>query len=76
MKPLIAAEATTFVLIQKIAKNQDNKYASALPAGSLRFFRCSALCAFTSHKKLNRHSHLRWPALVAKTGPLLIWGDK
>jgi hypothetical protein len=28
MKPLIAAKATTFVLIQKVAKNQDNKYAS------------------------------------------------
>jgi len=25
MKPLIAAEATTFVLIQKVAKNQDKK---------------------------------------------------
>jgi len=25
MKPLIAVEATTFVLIQKVAKNQDKK---------------------------------------------------
>ncbi|WP_419789136.1 hypothetical protein HDF18_11005 [Mucilaginibacter sp. X5P1] len=25
MKPLIAAEATTFVLIQKVAKNQDSR---------------------------------------------------
>jgi len=28
MKPLIAAEATTFVLIQKIAKNQVSRKAS------------------------------------------------
>ena len=67
-KPLIAAEATTFVLIQKVAKNQDNKDASTLPAGSLRFFRCSVHSYLTSPKKLNRHSRLRWPALVVK-GP-------
>jgi hypothetical protein len=50
MQPLIAAEATTFVLVQKVAKNQDNKDASALPAGSSRFFRCSVLCA-SQHPK-------------------------
>jgi len=70
LQPLIAAEATTFVLIQKVAKNQDNKDASTRPAGSSRFFRCLVLRTFTSPKKLNRHSRLRWPALVVMADAL------
>jgi hypothetical protein len=35
-----------FFLDKKVAKNQDNKDASTLPAGSSRFFRCSSASHF------------------------------
>jgi hypothetical protein len=70
MQPLIGAEPYFFCLDTKETKNQDNKYASTRPAGSSRFFRCSVLRTFTAHKKLNRHSRLRWPALVVRADPL------
>jgi hypothetical protein len=66
MKPLIAAVATTFVLIQKVAKNQDNKQASLAPCRFFTLFSLLDTSYLTSHKKLNRHSRLRWPALVVR----------
>jgi hypothetical protein len=72
MKPLIAAEATIFVLIQKTAKNQDNKYASPAPCRFFTLFSLFDTLYLTSHKKLNRHSRLRLPALVVRAYALLI----
>jgi len=67
MKPLIAAEATTFVLIQKVAKNQDNKDAYPLLAGSSRFFRCSNTTYFhITQKAKPSFPPLRWPAIVVR----------
>jgi hypothetical protein len=52
MKPLIAAEATTFVLIQKVAKNQVSRNASlphwALPCKSVKTWAAAFLRCFRS----------------------------
>jgi len=73
MVSLIAAKATTFVFIQKLAKDQDNKDVSTLPAGSSRFFRCSNTSySHITHKAKPSFPPLRWPALVVRGHVFLI----
>jgi len=54
-------------------KNQDNKDASTLPAGSSRFFRCSSASHFhITQKAKPSFPPLRWPALVVRACAFLI----
>jgi hypothetical protein len=68
------AKKLLFVLIQKVTKKI--KPTSTLPRSLPVLHAFFAVRYFVPHitQKLNRHSRLRWPALVVRACALLIWG--